>query len=157
MRIAKTLIRLGRCPGWLSLRWAHNHTIDFAVSRLKFWCQQTNLGNYARTWQNQQNDLCAQRKLRSTWAPTKSNQSLLSAWRKLGCLAVHEVHSKDWCPGCADAQAEPNQVILLVLLCSSSITWARSQENLSSGFATSYHSNRPTQLMRLAKIWKFWL
>ena len=34
-----------------------------------------------------------QRSLRSAWA---SDQSLLSAWRKLGSLATHWAHSKDW-------------------------------------------------------------
>ena len=40
MRTAKTLIRLGRCPGWAdaqadpSLRWAHTHFVGFVMSRL---------------------------------------------------------------------------------------------------------------------------
>ena len=34
--------------------------------------------------QNQQNDLCTQQRLRSAWASTQSDQSSLSAWRKLG-------------------------------------------------------------------------
>ena len=46
--------------------------------------------------QNQQNDLCAQRILRSAWASAQSEQSLLSAWRKVGSLATHKVHSKDY-------------------------------------------------------------
>ena len=41
---------------------------------------------WAVTWQNQQN---AQRRLRSAWASDQSDQSLLSAWRKLGSLATH--------------------------------------------------------------------
>ena len=44
---------------------------------------------------NQQNDLlCAKRRLRSAWASAQSDQSLLSAWRKLGSLATHWVYSK---------------------------------------------------------------
>ena len=39
--------------------------------------------------------VCAQRRLRSAWASAQSDQSLLSAWRKLGPLATHWVHSKD--------------------------------------------------------------
>ena len=31
---------------------------------------------WARAWQNQQNDLCAQQRLRSTWASAQSDQSL---------------------------------------------------------------------------------
>ena len=33
--------------------------------------------------------------------------------------------------------------------------WATSRENLSSGFATRWDSNRPAQLMRLARVLKF--
>ena len=39
--------------------------------------------------------MCAQLKLRSAWASAQSDQSLLSAWRKLGSLATHWAHSKD--------------------------------------------------------------
>ena len=35
--------------------------------------------------------------------------------------------------------------------------WATSRENLSSGFATSYDSNQPAQLMRLARLARRWL
>ena len=35
------------------------------------------------------------------------------------------------------------------------VIWATSRENLSSGFATSKDSNRPAQLMRLARVLKF--
>ena len=46
----------------------------------------------AAAWQNQQNDLCAQRRLRSAWA---SAQSLTTCW----------AHSEDWLDW-ADAQAD---------------------------------------------------
>ena len=39
--------------------------------------------------------LCAKRRLRSAWASAQSDQSSLFAWRKLGSLATHWVHSKD--------------------------------------------------------------
>ena len=48
----------------------------------------------AASWQNQQNGICTQRRLRS--------ESSLSAWRKLGSLATQWAHNKDW----ADAQAD---------------------------------------------------
>ena len=41
------------------------------------------------------NWVCAQRRLRSAWASAQSDQSSLSAWRNLGSLAVHWMHSKD--------------------------------------------------------------
>ena len=37
----------------------------------------------------------AQRRLRSAWASAQSDQSSLSAWRKLGSLATHWAHSED--------------------------------------------------------------
>ena len=39
--------------------------------------------------------LCAQWRLRSAWASAQADQSLLSAWRKLGSLATHWAHSED--------------------------------------------------------------
>ena len=39
--------------------------------------------------------LCAQQRLRSAWASVQSDQSSLSAWRKLGPLATHWAHSED--------------------------------------------------------------
>ena len=42
---------------------------------------------WAAPWQNKQNDMCPQLRLRS--------ESSLSAWRKLGSLATHWVHSED--------------------------------------------------------------
>ena len=41
------------------------------------------------------NDLCAQQRLRSAWVSNQSDQSLLSAGRNLGFLAIHWAHSKD--------------------------------------------------------------
>ena len=49
---------------------------------------------WAATWQNQQNDMCAQRRLRSAWASAQSDQSSLIAWRKPGLLATHWAHSE---------------------------------------------------------------
>ena len=50
---------------------------------------------WATSWQNQQNGMCAQRRLRSAWASAQSDQSLLSAWRNIDSLATHWVHSED--------------------------------------------------------------
>ena len=50
---------------------------------------------WATTWQNQQNSKCPQQRLRSTWASAQSDQSSLSAWRKLWSLATHWAHGKD--------------------------------------------------------------
>ena len=60
---------------------------------------------WAAARQNQQNDLCSQRRPRSAWASTQSDQSLLPAWRNLGSLAIHWAHSKDWSDW-VDAQAD---------------------------------------------------
>ena len=50
---------------------------------------------WAAAQQNQQNDMCAQRRLRSAWASAQSDQSSLSTWRKLGSLATYWVHRED--------------------------------------------------------------
>ena len=50
---------------------------------------------WATSCQNQQNGMCAQRRLRSASASAQSDQSSLSAWRKLGSLATHWGHSED--------------------------------------------------------------
>ena len=49
--------------------------------------------------------VCAQWRLRSAWTSTQSDQSSLSAWRKLVPLAIHWAHSEDWSDW-ADAQAD---------------------------------------------------
>ena len=51
--------------------------------------------NWATAWQNQQNNLCAQQRLKSAWASAQSDQSLLSAWRNLGFLVTQWAHSED--------------------------------------------------------------
>ena len=43
---------------------------------------------WAASWQNQQNGMCAQRRLRSAWAS-------LSAWRKLWSVATHYTANTD--------------------------------------------------------------
>ena len=60
---------------------------------------------WAASWQNQQNGMCAKQRLRSAWPSAQSDQSLLSAWRKLGFLATHWAHSEDRSHQ-ADAQAD---------------------------------------------------
>ena len=50
---------------------------------------------WTASWQNQQNGICAQWRLRSAWASAKSDQSSLCAWRKLGSSAMHWAHRED--------------------------------------------------------------
>ena len=50
---------------------------------------------WAASWQNQQNGMCAQRSQISLGIRPVWSESSLSAWRKLGSLATHWVHSKD--------------------------------------------------------------
>ena len=50
---------------------------------------------WAASRQNQQNCMCALRRLRSAWASALSDQSSLSAWRKLESLAAHRAHRED--------------------------------------------------------------
>ena len=57
---------------------------------------------------NQQNGMCTQRRLRSAWASAQSDQSSLSAWRKLGSLVPIERKAKTLirlcrCPGWSES------------------------------------------------------
>ena len=66
---------------------------------------------------NQQNDMCAQRILKSAWASAQSDQSLPCPHKEnLGLyLGTHWMHSEDW-SGCADAQTESSQGAHIILL-----------------------------------------
>ena len=91
---------------------------------------------WATAWQYQQNDLCAQWRLRSDWASTRSDQSLLFAWRDLRSLATpctaktvislggcDPLHSKDSDQGGCPVWCESSlglQVILWILSCGGS-------------------------------------
>ena len=76
---------------------------------------------WAAQWQNQQNSICAQRRLRSAWASTQSDQSSQSAWRKLGSLASsYPLNAQrrllsDWADAQTDLSLGWGTVILLVL------------------------------------------
>ena len=104
---------------WTKVR-SNNHS---ATQRL--------LGNvmliWAASWQNQQNGMCAQQRLRSACPSTQSDQSSLSEWRKLGSLATRWGHSEDsdqtgrmqgWSESSLGAHA-----ILLVLSWVGSFVW----------------------------------
>ena len=91
----------------LSLHWAQKlfcwfcHSVaHFVFIRLTddgrfFWNSYIHNIVWATSWQNQQNGMCTQRRLRSLFHPGWS-ESLLSAWRKLGSLATCWMHSKDY-------------------------------------------------------------
>ena len=71
------------------------------------------------SWQNQQNDSSAQRRLKSAWASAQSDQSSLSAWSKLHSLATHCAHNETLirlgeCLGWSESSLGA-KVILLVL------------------------------------------
>ena len=76
--------------------------------------------NWATAWQNQQNDLCAQRGLKSAWASAQCDQSLrCPPEAKLGPKLPIERTSKTLirlggCPGWSESSLG-TQVILLVL------------------------------------------
>ena len=66
-------------------------TLTFKIFRASAKCHKESM--LVTLWQNQQNGVCAQRRLGS--ASTQSDQSSLSAWRKLGSLATYWAHSED--------------------------------------------------------------
>ena len=64
---------------------------------------------WATAWQNQQNHLCAHRRLRSTWASAQSDQShrwALSGQRKTQCIFMQTAKTLirlDRCPGWSES------------------------------------------------------
>ena len=50
---------------------------------------------WAAAHQNQQNDLIAQRSLRSAWASAQYDRSSLSTWQSIVFLATHKSHIED--------------------------------------------------------------
>ena len=61
---------------------------------------------WATSWQNQQNGICGQRRLRLAWASAQSDQNLRCPHEeKLGSLVTHWAHSEDWSDW-MDAQAD---------------------------------------------------
>ena len=101
-------------PGWLRI-YANSlqcHTQWF-LKRFQY-------ENRAKAWQNQQNDLCAQRRLRSVWASAQSDQSQsCPPEAKLGPKLPTERTAKTLirlggCPGWSESSLG-TKVILLVL------------------------------------------
>ena len=111
--------------------------------------------NWVAAWQNQQNDLCAQRRLRSTWASAQSDQSSLSAWWNLGSLANHWAHIKDsdqtgWMPRLIWIFAG-GTVVLLVSSCCGSI-----DKNYISSQTLHVGSIIKGQIDVSLEAWGFW-
>ena len=83
----------------LSFCWAHILFCWFRRAAIQMFQNARYWNNliciWAVTWQNQQIGMCAQRRLRSAWASAQSDQSSLSAWRKLRSLATHWAHRED--------------------------------------------------------------
>ena len=85
-----------------------------------------NYEKWATSWQNPQNGMCAQRRLSSAWAPSQSNQSSLSAWRKLGSLATwtHWAHM----PRLIGVFTGRTVILLVLSCCGSNNKWTASSE-----------------------------
>ena len=100
MQTAKTLIRLDGCPGWSESSldaqviffgfvtlWLKYKCLWIFQDKLTFWTNVRSRSTINQhdwswdkkknkeKWQNQQNDLCTQRRLRSAWAFAQSDQS----------------------------------------------------------------------------------
>ena len=79
-------------------------TLTFKIFHASAKCHKESI--LVASWQNQGNGMCAQRRLKSAWASSQSDQSSLSAWRKLGSLATHWAHSQKLWSDWADAKAD---------------------------------------------------
>ena len=93
---------------------------------------------WAATWQNQQNECAPSKTQISLGIHPVWSESLLSAWRKLGSLVTHWVHSKD-----SDQTGQMprliwifagHTLILLVLSCHGS--FSKKQKNLPQHYTT---------------------
>ena len=71
---------------WENLYRPRSESVPFACHVFDIW---------ATTWQNQQNDLCAQRRRISLGTRPVWSKSSLSAWRNIGPLITYWVHSED--------------------------------------------------------------
>ena len=119
--------------------------------------------------------MCAQQRLRSAWASTQSDQSSLSAWRNLGSLSTHWVHSEDsdqtgWMPRliwvftgrtghfvgfvmrrlkCLWLVRTNCQTLVLVKLI---IKWALSREKLLMPYMNDKDTDQPAHLRSLIGV-----
>ena len=115
----------------LSLGWAHSHFVGFVVSWLKWkqrWATCLSVDfkvKWAAAWQNQQNYLFTQQRLRSAWASAKSDQSLCCQHEERLCpylpikRTVKTLIRLNGYPGWSVTLLGA-QVLLLVLACCSS-------------------------------------
>ena len=85
--LIQTMYTLNRCHILQHLIWIFTVCQGFSMG---FQSE----GIWATAWQNQQNGICTQRRLRSAGASAQSDQSSLSAWRNLWSLATHWTHSE---------------------------------------------------------------
>ena len=107
------------CPSRMCLHKQSNPNVPLKSVSWKFWLYL----KWAAAWQNQQNYLCAQRRLRSALASAQFDQSSLSAWRKLGSLAIHWADSElGVCPNRPESSLAAH-VMLLVLPCCGSFSF----------------------------------
>ena len=101
------------------------HQVNYAYANslqcnTKWFLKWFKYGKWATAWQNQQNDLCAQRRLRSAWASAQSDQSQrCPPEAKLGPKLPTERRAKTLnrlggCPGWSESSLG-TKVILLVL------------------------------------------
>ena len=112
-RTAKTLIRLGECPGW-----SESSLVAQAILLvLSYWGSHVVLGTQTRRqWGETIIELPHDKTNKMSVRPAKTQISLgisqvwsetsLSAWRNLGSLTTHWAHSKDTDQTWADAQAD---------------------------------------------------
>ena len=103
--------------------------------------------SWVTSWQNQQNDMRAQQRLRSAWASAQSDQSLhcaLNRQLRAKCFFMRTAKTLDQirlgrCPGWSESSLGA-QVILLVLSCGGSFTdrlTTKNSRNKGLGFCIS--------------------
>ena len=122
---------------------------------------------WATAWQSQQNDLCAQRRLRSAWASAQSDHRLGCPHEEaLGPLLPIEHTAKTpitlgRCPGWSESLLGPH-IILLVLSCGSSGNQRKLRKKSSTTgpsewlLVCAWRFNKSSMLMsHLMRLWYF--
>ena len=123
------------CPFWkeindsLIIQWLEYILIKFTITLKATWSPyrtySLNISIWAASCQNQQNGMCAQRRLRSAWASAQSDQSLRCPPEETLCPTLPTERTTKTlirlggCPGWSESSLGEH-VILLVLSCGGS-------------------------------------
>ena len=113
----------------------NRHKLPFSIVKRY---TDTESDNWAASWQNQQNGMCAQRRLRSACASAQSDQSLrcpqeesLGPWLPNECpVWVFAVCSMGRCPGWSESSLGAHAILLI-------LSWGGSNAGFNGQYAVN--------------------